>query len=167
MNSKVTIRKGELRDVKAMHSLVVDLATFENAAHEVTNTIEEMERDGFGSVPAFEFLVAETAEEIIGVAVYYIKYSTWKGKGVYLDDIVVRHSFRRQGIGTLLFNALIGECEKLQAKQLHWQVLDWNEQAITFYKKYHASFDDEWIDCKLSAKQLQEFNLNSLRNEGI
>ena len=167
MSNSVTIRKGELRDVKAMHALVVELATFENAAHEVINTIEEMEKDGFGTNPAFEFLVAEAGDEIIGVAVYFIKYSTWKGKGVYLDDIVVSHSYRRQGIGTMLFDALIAECEKLQVKLLHWQVLDWNEPAIKFYKKYHASFDDEWIDCKLSAAQLQAFKLNSLKNEGI
>ena len=167
MNGKVTIRKGELRDVRAMYALVLELATFENAAHEVTNTIEEMEKDGFGSNPAFEFLVAETSNEIIGVAIYFIKYSTWKGKGVYLDDIVVSQPFRHQGVGTMIFDALINECAKHKAKLLHWQVLDWNEPAIAFYKKYQASFDPEWIDCKLSSAQLQAFNLNSLKNESI
>ena len=108
-----------------------------------------MEEDGFGKNPVFNFYVAELNNKIIGIAVYFIKYSTWKGKGLYLDDLFVTEKFRGKGIGKKLFDIIIEEAKKIKAKQLHWQVLDWNTPAIDFYKKYGATIDAEWLDCKL------------------
>lgn len=154
---KIIIRKGTKKDIPAALGLVRELALFEKAPHEVTNTEVDMERDGFGDNPVFRMLVAESENLVIGIAIYFIKYSTWKGKGVYLDDIVVGEAFRGQGVGSKLFNAVIEDCKKLQAKQLHWQVLDWNEPAIKFYEKYNASFDSEWINCKMTEQQINSF----------
>lgn len=153
---EILIRKGEKKDVPAVLALVKELALFEKAPGEVTNTVADMERDGFEEHPVFRLLVAEADGMIAGMAIYFIKYSTWKGKGVYLDDIVVSESYRGKGIGKKLLEAVIADSHKLNAKQLHWQVLDWNEPAIGFYKKYNASMDVEWINCKLNEQQLTE-----------
>jgi GNAT superfamily N-acetyltransferase len=154
---KILIRKGTKQDMPAVHALISELALYEKAPEEVTNTVEDMIRDGFGESPAFHCLVAEVEANVVGMAIYFIKYSTWKGKGIYLDDIVVTESMRGKKIGEQLFNRLIQESISLGAKQLHWQVLNWNLPAINFYKKYPSSFDDEWINCKLSGQQLKEF----------
>jgi ribosomal protein S18 acetylase RimI-like enzyme len=92
------------------------------------------------------------------MAIYFVKYSTWKGKGIYLDDIVVSEKYRRQGIGKKLFDAVIGEAARMDAHTMHWQVLDWNTPAIEFYKKYHCSFENDWIDCKLTREQILQLH---------
>ncbi len=150
----INIRKGEKKDIPAVMSLIRELAHFEKAPDEVTNTEIAMERDGFSDHPIFMMQVAESDGFIYGMAIYFIKYSTWKGKAVYLDDIVVNEKFRGKGIGRKLLDAVIKHSHELGAKQLHWQVLDWNEPAIQFYKKYHADFDRGWINCKLNEAQL-------------
>lgn len=137
--------------------LVKELAAYEKAPDEVTNTLEDMEKDGFGLQPAYGLFVACIEDRIIGMAIYYIKYSTWKGKGVYLEDIVVRESERKQGCGRKLFEAVISKAKQLEARQLHWQVLDWNQPAIDFYKKYKPFFDQEWINCKMNEIQLKNY----------
>lgn len=157
MKNSINIRKGKKTDLPAVLKLIQELAHYEKAPEEVTNTIEAMERDGFGDNPVFRLLVAEIEEKVVGMAIYFIKYSTWKGKGVYLDDVVINENFRGKGIGKLLLNEVIRDSKNLGAKQLHWQVLDWNESAIGFYKKYDASFDNEWINCKLTEAQILKF----------
>ena len=152
MNTTVRFAKEE--DIPFVHALIQELAAYEKAPEEVTNTVEDMLRDGFGAQPVFRCQVAETDGKITGMAIYFVKYSTWKGKGVYLDDIVVTESMRRLGIGKLLFDAVMKDAKAIGAKQLHWQVLDWNSPAIEFYKKYNADLDGEWINCKLTEKQL-------------
>jgi GNAT superfamily N-acetyltransferase len=152
----VTIRKAEKADMQAVLDLIKELALFERAPGEVTNTVEKMLEDGFGKKPVFYCDVAEVNNVIRGIAVYFIKYSTWKGKCVYLDDIVVTESYRKQGIGRLLFENVMRFAKEINAEQLHWQVLDWNTPAIEFYKKYNASFDDEWVNCRLSRQQLMQ-----------
>ena len=144
------IRKGTKQDLPSVLDLIHELALFEKAPEQVTNTVNDMEEDGFGKNPAFNFYVAELNDKIIGIAVYFIKYSTWKGKGLYLDDLFVTEKFRGKGIGKKLFDIIIEEAKKINAKQLHWQVLDWNTPAIDFYKKYGASIDAEWLDCKMN-----------------
>lgn len=150
----VKIRKGTKEDMPSVHALICELAEYEKAPQEVSNTVEDMIRDGFGEQPVFSCLVAEENGQILGMAIYHLKYSTWKGKGIYLDDIVVTEKRRGEGIGKLLFDAVLLEAKSTGAKQLHWQVLDWNEPAIRFYHKYKASFDSEWINCKLSESEI-------------
>lgn len=157
MRNSINIRKGTPKDIPAVLKLIRELALYEKAPQEVTNTEEAMNRDGFGENPVFSLLVAEMEEQVVGMAIYFIKYSTWKGKGVYLDDIVVNEKFRGQGIGKLLLDEVIRDCKSMGAKQLHWQVLDWNEPAIGFYKNYDATFDTEWINCKLTEEQILNF----------
>ncbi len=157
MTTSIIIRKGEPADLDQVLALIRELAEYERAPEEVSNTLSQLMEDGFGKYPVYGLLVAATPTEIAGIAIYFTKYSTWKGKGIYLEDIVVGEKFRRRGIGRMLFDAVITESQKAGARQLHWQVLNWNEPAIAFYKKYNASFDDTWINCKLSESQINIF----------
>ena len=145
----VTIRKGTPADVAPAFRLIKELAEYEKAPEQVINTVEQMLKDGFGEKPIFDLLVAETENNIAGIAIYFIKYSTWKGKCLYLDDIVVQESLRGKGIGQKLFDAVAAEAKLLNCQQMQWQVLNWNEPAINFYKKYNTVFDDDWINCKI------------------
>ncbi|MBL0052961.1 MAG: GNAT family N-acetyltransferase [Bacteroidetes bacterium] len=154
---KIIIRKAKKEDCAGALALIKELALFEKAPEEVTNTVYDMEQDGFGAQPVFQMHVAECENKIVGIAIYFTKYSTWKGKGVYLDDIVVTESMRGKKIGRQLFDAVIEHCNAIGAKQLHWQVLDWNEPAISFYKKYNADLDPEWINGKLNHNQLKQY----------
>ena len=147
--NSLLIRKGTKQDLPSVLDLINELALFEKAPEQVINTVNDMEKDGFGKNPVFTFYVAELNNTIVGIAVYFIKYSTWKGKGLYLDDLFVTEKFRGKGIGKKLFDIIIEEAKNINAKQLHWQVLDWNTPAINFYKKYGATVDAEWLDCKL------------------
>jgi GNAT superfamily N-acetyltransferase len=152
----VIIRKGRKEDVPAVHQLVMELATFEKAPEQVTNTVEEMMEDGFGSSPVYGLIVAELENKIIGMAIYFVKYSTWRGKGLFLEDLIVTESHRKSGFGKKLFDTVLSEAKKMDAKTMHWQVLDWNTPAIEFYKKYNCTFEGEWIDCKLNEKQIKD-----------
>ena len=153
----MTIRKGTPTDLPEVLELIRELALFERAPEEVTNTLEQLEKDGFGEKPSYQLLVATVDNQVVGMALYFIKYSTWKGKGIYLDDLIVTEKFRGRGIGKRLFDAVVKEAAEINAKQLHWQVLDWNTPAIDFYKKYEAKLEGEWIDCKLDADQIRNF----------
>lgn len=141
------IRKGLQEDMGGVFQLVQELAEFENAPDEVITTEEEYKRlyeDGL-----FELLVAEADGQIVGISLFYYTFSTWKGKMLYLEDFVVKKSFRKQGIGKALFDATIHEARKTNCALMKWQVLDWNEKAIQFYDKYDATFDKEWWNGKL------------------
>lgn len=153
----ILIRKGEEEDLPELFSLIKELALYEQAPQEVTVSIQSMNTDGFGQEKIFDFLIAENDGEVLGAAVFYNKYSTWKGKCVFLDDIVVKEKFRNKGIGKLLMQGVIAEAQKRKAKRLEWQVLDWNESAIGFYKKFQTNFDHTWINCKLTEKQIIDF----------
>jgi GNAT superfamily N-acetyltransferase len=153
----VIIRKGKKEDLAQVLALIKELAHYEHAPDAVTNTIEDMENDGFGSRPIYELIVAEYIGNIVGLAIFFIKYSTWKGKGIYLDDIIVTENFRGKGIGKELFEAVIKFSKDYSAKGLWWQVLEWNEPAINFYNKYNAELDGEWINGKLNEEQLQNY----------
>jgi GNAT superfamily N-acetyltransferase len=155
VNSMVNIRIGEKGDLPDLLLLVKELAIYENAENEVETTLESMEADAFGGQKLFNFLVAEVENEILATAVYFYTYSTWKGKTLYLEDIVVNQQHRRKGIGTLLFNHLLFIAKNENVKRMSWQVLNWNEPAIEFYKKIDTIFDSEWINCKLTFDQLQ------------
>lgn len=152
---KVVIRKGERADVPRALELVRELAEYERAPHDVTNTVEEMLEDGFGARAVYRMWVAQKAKAIVGIAICYERYSTWKGRMLYLEDIVVTESERGQGIGHLLFTACRDFARDHGYHGMLWQVLDWNEPAIRFYKKYDAHFDPEWLNCKLTEEQLK------------
>ena len=145
----IEVRVGLEKDLKSLLELIQELADYENASEEVEVTLETLKKDFNQENPAFEFLVAEENEQILGVALFYPVYSTWKGKCLFLEDLVVKETARRKGIGSLLLRRLIEESKSRKAKRLEWQVLDWNHPAIEFYKKYQAIFDSEWINCKL------------------
>lgn len=152
-NSELIIRKGIPEDIPQVLSLVKELAEYEKALHEVTNTVERMVEDGFGKEPVFGLFVAELEDEIIGIALHYVRYSTWKGKMLYLEDIVVRESLRGKGIGAKLFEECVAFAKEKEYAGMIWQVLDWNLPAIHFYKKYGAEMTDEWLNGRLSPKQ--------------
>jgi GNAT superfamily N-acetyltransferase len=155
---KIYIRKGGRSDLPALLTLIKELAVYENAGQEVTIDLTTLEQDGFDREhPFFEFLVAEKKGVIVGAALYFYTYSTWKGRVLYLEDLIVAEAFRRLGIGKQLFDALVGEAKRIDAKRLCWQVLDWNTPAIEFYKKIHTNFDGEWINCKLTATQIENY----------
>ena len=173
---KIIIRKARKKDLPSVLSLIKELATYEQAPNEVKVTLKELERDGFGRKKVYDCFVAEIQprdvgqfangtnpsfgggthgkgkylKSIAGMALYYTKYSTWKGRCLYLEDIIVTESMRRKGIGKKLFEGVIAVAKKIKVKKLEWQVLNWNEPAISFYKKYSTVFDDnEWMNCKL------------------
>ena len=149
------IRKGTEADVIPALDLVKELAAYEKAPQEVEVTSEEMKVWGFGPDKQFDFFVAEGNGRIIGLALYYFKYSTWKGKCLFLEDIIVTESQRGNGVGKLLFDKVVQVSKETGVRRMEWQVLDWNTPAIGFYKKYEAAMDGEWINCKLTNHQFE------------
>ncbi|MEP7319989.1 MAG: GNAT family N-acetyltransferase [Panacibacter sp.] len=146
----IIIRRTVRKDCSKLLELVKELALYEKAPDEVTVTLEHFEESGFGEKPVWWAFAAEENNTIIGFALYYIRYSTWKGQRMYLEDIVVTEKARGKGIGKLLFEALIEEAKQRNLAGITWQVLDWNEPAINFYKKYYnAKFDGEWLNCSI------------------
>ncbi len=152
---EINIRKGEKKDLPGVLKLIQELADYEKAPLEVSNTLEMLEEDGFGENPVFKFFVAQNKDEIVGIALYYIKYSTWKGKCVYLEDIIVTEKMRGNKIGDKLFLEVVDVSRKLKVERMEWQVLTWNSPAINFYKKYNVHFDEQWINCKLVHDQFE------------
>lgn len=156
MSSKITIRHGNKSDLPKVLELIKELALYEKAPHEVINTVGLMEKDGFGPNPIYGFFVAEDKDIILGISLYYWRYSTWKGKRLYLEDLIVTESARGSGIGKLLFDRTIQHAIDKDCSGMMWQVLDWNEPAINFYKKYGSKLDGEWINVSLERDQLEK-----------
>jgi GNAT superfamily N-acetyltransferase len=149
----ITIRKAVASDCARMMELIRELATFERAPDEVTVTLDHFIKTGFGENPVWKALVAVTRDEkIVGISLYYMRYSTWKGLRLYLEDLIVTSEFRGKGIGKLLFDATVQEANDLGVSGMMWQVLDWNEPAINFYKKYGVDVSSEWLNCSLGLK---------------
>ena len=142
----IIIRDGVREDVPTMFELIKELALYEKAPEQVTNTIERMYLDGFGKNPIFGSIVSEVDGQIVGMALYYYRYSTWKGKRLYLEDLIVSEMMRGRGLGEKLLNATIEKARECDCTGLMWQVLDWNEPAINFYKKFGARFEAEWLN---------------------
>ncbi|MBU7577926.1 MAG: GNAT family N-acetyltransferase [Flavihumibacter sp.] len=146
----ITIRRAVESDCPRLLELINELALYEKAPEEVTVTLEHFTKSGFGEQPVWWAFVAEENGVVQGFALYYIRYSTWKGQRMYLEDILVTEAMRGKGIGKLLFDRLIEEAKEKGLNGIVWQVLEWNEPAINFYKKYNASFDPEWVNCSIS-----------------
>jgi GNAT superfamily N-acetyltransferase len=149
MDLKVIIRAANPSDMAAVHSLITELAIYEKAESEVVNTIEQLQIDGFGNNKLFDCIVAEVEEKVVGFALFYTSYSTWKGACLYLEDFLVTENMRGQGIGKLLFDKVYNIAKSRKVGRFEWQVLDWNEPAINFYKKYNAILDPEWLNGKI------------------
>lgn len=156
MIQNITIRQGIKQDLPRVLELIKELAEFERAPLEVTNTLKQLEEDGFGRRPVYGFFVAEIEDRIIGLSLYYWRYSTWKGKRLYLEDIIVTASERGKGAGQMLFNRTMEKALEENCTGMMWQVLDWNEPAIKFYKKYGARIDGQWLNCSLEAEQIKK-----------
>lgn len=146
----ITLRRAVAADCPRLLELIQELAEFEKAPEQVTVSLDHFVESGFGEKPVWWAFVAEEKGTILGFALYYIRYSTWKGQRLYLEDILVTQSARGRGIGSLLMNRLIEETREKKFNGMMWQVLDWNTPAIEFYKKYKAHFDPEWINVTLN-----------------
>ncbi len=146
---EITIRCAIKSDCVRLLQLIQELAEYEKAPNEVTVTLSHFEESGFGENPVWWSLVAEVEGEVVGMALYYVRYSTWKGQRMYLEDILVTEKMRGNKIGSLLFDALIKEAKEKKFNGINWQVLEWNEPAINFYKKYDANFDPEWHNASI------------------
>jgi GNAT superfamily N-acetyltransferase len=152
----VNIRFAVKEDCARLLELIVELAVYEKAPEEVTVTLEEFEQAGFGNNPVWRAFVAEKNGTIIGFALYYIRYSTWKGCRLYLEDFIVTEAERGAGAGKLLFDTIMEEAKKQGYNGMSWQVLDWNEPAINFYNKYNASLESGWLNASFSKEQINK-----------
>lgn len=145
----INIRRAVKEDCSRILELVRELARYERAPNEVTVTPEHFVQSGFGYKPVWWAFVAEVDGVVQGFALYYIRFSTWKGQRMYLEDFYVQEESRRMGLGKLLFERLIVEARKRKLNGIQLQVLEWNEPAINFYKKYNCAFDGEWLNCAI------------------
>ncbi len=142
------IRTATPKDVSYIFDLIKELALYEKAPEQVTNTSENLHYDLF-EAPICEAIVAEENEEILGFALYYTSYSTWKGRCLYLEDFYVKEKCRKRGIGKLLFDEVVRIAKAKKVKRMDWQVLEWNEPGLQFYKKENATLDSEWVNGRL------------------
>jgi GNAT superfamily N-acetyltransferase len=152
----IKIRKAVKEDCSRLLELVKELAEYERSPQEVTVTLPHFIESGFGNNPVWWAFVAEENDRVEGFALYYIRFSTWKGQRMYLEDFLVTEKMRGKGIGRFLFEELIKEARIKKLNGIQWQVLDWNEPAINFYKKYNASFDGEWLNCSIPVNEKAE-----------
>ena len=153
----MNIRKGEKRDMKAVLDLIQELATFEKEPDAVVVTVADLECDGFGSTPLFYTFVAEVDGEIVGTALYYYRYSTWKGKTIHLEDLIVKEKMRGSGLGFALYSKIIEQGKMDKVRRIEWNVLDWNTPAIDFYVKSGAKVLDTWRVAQMDEDGINEF----------
>ena len=158
-NKTMTVRKGTKEDMQAVLDLIIELAVFEKEPDAVVVTQEDLIRDGFSDNPLFHTFVAENDGEIIGMALYYYRYSTWKGKTIHLEDLVVKESQRGTGAGIALYSEIIKQGKKDNVRRIEWNVLDWNENAIKFYEKSGAKILKDWY-----VVQMDEIGINNFLN---
>lgn len=159
----MTIRKGNPEDMEAVLGLIQELAAFEKEPDAVLITVDDLIRDGFGEVPLFQVFVAEVDSEIVGIALYYYRYSTWKGKTIHLEDLVVKDKMRGTGIGYALYSEIIKQGKKDKVRRIEWNVLDWNTPAIEFYEKSGAKVLGDWRVAQMSEDAINYFVDNKLK----
>lgn len=156
LESVLTIRQGIENDLADALRLIKELAVFEEEPDAVVTTVDSMRTDGFGDQPVFGFFVAEVNGEIVGLSLYYDRYSTWRGRCLYLEDLIVTENFRGQGIGKALFDRTVQKAREDGYQGISWQVLDWNDPAIKFYETYGAKIEHQWLNCRLEKNQLDQ-----------
>ncbi len=152
-----TIRQGKPKDMVAVLELITELAVFEKEPDAVEITVDDLVRDGFSEQPLFSTYVAYQGDEMVGMALYYYRYSTWKGKAIHLEDLVVKESKRNLGVGKELFDSVMKTAKEEGCKRVEWAVIDWNSNAVSFYKKKGAKLLDGWSICQMDEKGLQNF----------
>lgn len=157
------IRKAQKEDMNGVLALIQELAVFEKEPNAVLITAEDLVRDGFGDQPLFHVFVAENEKEIVGIALYYYRYSTWKGKTIHLEDLIVKESMRGTGLGYALYSEIIKQGQKDKVRRIEWAVLDWNTTAIDFYKKSGAKVFDEWRVAQMDENAINYFVANKLK----
>ena len=150
----INIRYAVKTDCERLLELIHELALYEKAPQEVTVTLEEFVDAGFGANPIWKAFVAERNGKILGFALYYVRYSTWKGCRLYLEDFIVTDEERGKGIGKILFERVMQEAKDKGYNGMSWQVLDWNAPAINFYNKYQANLEGGWLNASFSTEQL-------------
>lgn len=153
----MVIRKGEITDMPEVLVLIRDLAAFEKEPDAVVITVADLERDGFGPKPLFHTFIAEVNNKIVGMALYYYRYSTWKGRTIHLEDLVVKEPMRGSGVGFALYKAVIAQGQQDQVRRIEWNVLDWNTPAIAFYVKSGAKVLDDWRVAQMDENGINEF----------
>ncbi|RXR33473.1 GNAT family N-acetyltransferase [Flavobacterium piscinae] len=153
----MNIRKGKITDMPAVLALIQELAVFEKEPDAVVVTVADLERDGFGEKPLFHTFVAELNDEIIGMALYYYRYSTWKGKTIHLEDLIVKEAHRGTGAGLELYTEIIKQGKNDGVRRLEWNVLDWNEPAIRFYEKSGAKVLEDWRVVQMNEEGINRF----------
>jgi GNAT superfamily N-acetyltransferase len=159
----MNIRVGEKEDMKAVLSLIQELAEFEKEPEAVIVTVEDLIRDGFSDQPLFHVFVAEIQAEIVGIAFYYYRYSTWKGKIIHLEDLVVKNNMRGKGVGYALYSEIIKQAQRDNVKRIDWNVLNWNTPAIDFYEKTGAKVLKEWHVAQMDEAGIADFIKNRLK----
>ncbi|HNP32060.1 MAG TPA: GNAT family N-acetyltransferase [Flavobacterium sp.] len=153
----MNIRIGEKKDMKVVLELIQELATFEKEPDAVEVTVADLERDGFGDYPLFHTFVAEVNGDIVGIALYYYRYSTWKGKTIHLEDLIVKEDMRGAGVGFELYSKIIEQGKIDKVRRIEWAVLDWNIPAIEFYKKSGARVLEDWRVAQMDENGINEF----------
>ena len=156
----MNIRKGEKKDMEAVLELIQELATFEKEPDAVVVTVADLQRDGFGDSPLFHTFVAEVDGRIVGTALYYYRYSTWKGKTIHLEDLIVTAEMRGSGLGFALYSKIIEQGKIDKVRRIEWAVLDWNTPAIDFYIKSGAKVLDDWRVAQMDENGIKEFLKN-------
>lgn len=159
----MNIRKGNPEDMAAVLGLIQELADFEKESDAVVVTVEDLVRDGFGPKPLFDVFVAEEEKEIVGIALYYYRYSTWKGKTIHLEDLIVKEKMRGTGLGYALYSEVIKQGKKDKVRRIEWNVLDWNTPAVEFYEKSGAKVLDEWRVAQMDEAAINYFVENKLK----
>lgn len=157
------VRKGTANDMGSVLELIQELAVFENEPDAVLITVDDLIRDGFGELPLFKVFVAEVENEIVGIALYYNRYSTWKGKTIHLEDLVVKQKMRGTGVGYALYSEIIKEGKKEGVRRIEWNVLDWNTPAINFYEKSGAKVLADWNVAQMDEAGINNFIENKLK----
>ena len=153
----MNIRKGRIEDMPAVLGLIKELATFEKEPQAVVVTVNDLERDGFGVKPLFHTFIAEENDEIVGMALYYYRYSTWKGKTIHLEDLIVKEEKRGVGLGFKLYSEVIAQGKYDGVRRIEWNVLDWNTPAIDFYEKSGAKIYKDWLVAQMDEKGINTF----------
>lgn len=152
----MNIRKGNPEDMESVLGLIQELAIFEKEPDAVVITVDDLVRDGFGENPLFHVFVAEVEEEIVGIALYYYRYSTWKGKTIHLEDLIVKDKMRGSGVGSALYSEIMKQGKKDNVRRVEWNVLAWNTPAVKFYENSGARILEDW-----QVVQMDEAGINS------